>query len=207
MRNTAPPLHFLERFLADDPVARGEVCEACLEPLMAALTARFPGADPQYIGTAAGNALMSLIARPEQYDATRGPFWPWLVHAAICDFYNACRSDVAYAKRRLSLAVVEDDVLGGNNSEADSPPALLIAEEEATADRAAFEQVEQRLSPEDRPTLRLMRAGVRESDAYTEHLGVADRPIEERKRAVKRSKDRVMATARRSGRGTDEHSA
>jgi hypothetical protein len=85
-------------------------------------------------------------------------------------------------------AVELSPVVGKYLWDAAGDPARLVDREE----EAAAPLVPPGLTDRDLAVLALLRDGERKTAAYARVLGIADRPIEEQRRIVKREKDRLQ---------------
>jgi hypothetical protein len=74
----AEALRLHQRLLARDSVATSELAEAYLQPLIDWLAQAGPRAPKDSRVTAAEDAVVALIKKPESYDPTRGELFPYL---------------------------------------------------------------------------------------------------------------------------------
>lgn len=193
------------RLLADDPVAPAEFAEAALEPLIAYLAAHNPGLDPHLHHTAAEDAVLALIKRPEAYDPRRGPLVLYLQRSAQGDLQNALAREGRLARRRTDLdAVALSPERRKYLQDVGADPARIAqAREEVVEMIARRAQVPDRvragLTEGEARALALMRQGERKTGVYAEALGIAHLNAEAQRREVKRVKDRVQKRIERAG--------
>ena len=205
----APPLPSAEeghalhaRLLADDPVAFSDLARAYLDHLVAWLRAHNPRVrDPHLHDEAAEDAILNLIKNPASYDPARLGLTAYLHMSAQGDLMNLLSKERRHQARRADLAAVElSPSLGKELWDTANDPAR-IGEREADAAAPPGPTLPD-LTAEEAAVLALMRDRERHYDAYARVLGVADRPIAEQRREVKRVKDRLNKRLERAG-GTD----
>src|SRR6266478_3429960 len=81
------------RLSDQDPTAVADGCRAYLAPLLRWLTAHFPGVDPDHCQTAAHDALVAYVQRPQGYDAKQLDLGAYLRMAARRDVFNLVAKD------------------------------------------------------------------------------------------------------------------
>ncbi len=177
----------LHRALLDgDPVAPTLLIETYQDYLVDRLRANAPWASEDDCLAAADEALFNLVRAPEAFDPARGPLGPYLGRSARRDLLNLQAREARHHRLRIALADVEDRPDAGNYF-GEGPAEEL--------DRLAG-----LLSDKEQQVFDLMRAGVRETEAYVLVLGLTDLPPAEQARAVKRAKERIVKRLRRAGR-------
>ncbi|MDB5306939.1 MAG: hypothetical protein JWO38_1141 [Gemmataceae bacterium] len=192
----ADQLADLVRRLRDyDPLAPAELAAAVLEPLIEHLRDKNPRVDDHARITAAGEAVVSLIRNPAQFDPDRGDLPGYLKMAARGDLANLLAAERRHHTHREGPDSVELVPDGRNSSGEDDSDLPSLDAPELAAVVAAF-------TPEERRVFDLMRAGERRTAVYAAVLGLADRPADEQKRGVKQVKDRIKARLRRAAEGT-----
>ena len=177
-----------ERVLAGDDLARSELAEAFLRPLVECLLAVNPDADPHDVNEAVEATLLDYLAAPHRYRPHLSGLRTYLSNAARCDLLNVQARAI---RRRRHLEPVALDNLAGNNRQSDQPLLRLIAEEEAAAVRQVVDEVEARSTPREVRVLRLIVDGVKATEIYAEALGVSHLPPDEQQDVVKREKDKT----------------
>ena len=196
------------RLLADDPVAPADFAEAALEPLIAYLIKRNPGLDPHLRQTAAEDAILALIRRPESYDPRRGAFIGYLYRSAQGDLQNGLARERRHAERRADLEAVElSPMLRKYVQDTGADPARIVQAREELGEMIAEARaqvpdvVRAGLSDGEARALALLRQGERKTEVFAAALGIAHLAVAEQRREVKRVKDRVQKRIERSGGG------
>jgi RNA polymerase sigma-70 factor, ECF subfamily len=180
-----------QRLLSGDPTATAKIFEAFFPPLVDSLRKRFSRVnDDHLIQSAAGDAMRALFLHPTKFDPARGELFTYLLLRARGYLLNSLRREKGEGNK-----VVELDGAGAVNDVGSDPEAALIS-------REFQEGVISRLlrvftDPADLRVLALMIEGERETEAFADALGVADRPPEERRKLVKQVKDRIIKTLER----------
>jgi hypothetical protein len=182
----------------DDPRVSAEVAEAFLLPLVRILRSLFPHVpDPHLIETAAGDAIIHYLKRPEKFDPARGSLLAYLCLDATGDlknFLHGRRKNVALHEPLAEYLLPADEAANAPANSSGDPEARLLAAESALV-RRAFEAV---TDPLDRELVELMMDGERRTEAYAEVFGVEGRPPREQAATVKRHKDRLRKLLRRA---------
>lgn len=186
----------LRRLLDGDPIAPAEASEYYLPLLLANRGwARGYTQDEHRVETAADDALLSFLERPDRFDATKLSLLRYLAMSARGDLKNAVQREARHASRRVLLEVVELRPPGGNDAQTELElPGGLSAEELL---RRLHERV---TDPLDRRALALIIDGVRETPAYARIWGFTHLPMAEQRQLVKLNKDRLEKQVRRLGR-------
>lgn len=191
------------RLLADDPTAPADLASAYLDHLAEWLLARNPRVpDPHLHTEAAGEAIIALIKNPRSYDPARLSLEAYLHMSAQGDLRNLLRKERRHQAHRARWEAVELSPARGKELwDTANDPARIVGREDETAIPTA--PAPPGLTTRETGVLALMRAGERKTVAYARLLGLADRPIAEQRREVKRVKDRLQKRLARAG-GTDE---
>jgi hypothetical protein len=184
-----------ERLLRGDPTASAECAEAVIGPLTKRLEERFTklrGSD--LVADAVTDAVFGYLTRPDQYDPARRSLPGFLAMAAEGDLKNA----LAKRRRRQAKEVAFDDVdlevLAGNRLEGiDEPGGEGDLGEIRSGIGALFDD------SRDRQVAELVLDRERSMEPFARILGLEGLPIDERRREVKRHKDRVKKRLERYG--------
>jgi DNA-directed RNA polymerase specialized sigma24 family protein len=180
-----------ERLLSGDPTAPAEIAETYLPSLVAYMTSRFPRTgDPHLAETAADDAMLDFLRRPEKYDPTKMDLHRYLRMSARYDLLNL----VARQKRQLppeGVRIVELDAPGAEHEVRDDT-ALSVEEQTAILASPVWQQLRAIVpNPTDQEIVLLMMEDVRPTSQYAAVLGITHLPPKEQARAVKRNKDRL----------------
>lgn len=185
-----------DRLLAGDPVASVDLAERFLEPLIRATrSALRPSDDEQLADDAATDALLSYAERPEQFDPSRMSLDRYLRMSARGDLRNLRAREARQRARRAPADVELAEVRG--NMDSDEPQTERAEELERDALAVAH-------NAEEAQVLQLMLDGERSTETYAAVLGIHRRPVEEQRRVVKRTKDRLKKRLERSNWGRDD---
>jgi RNA polymerase sigma-70 factor, ECF subfamily len=189
-----PGLH--RRLCDGDRTASEELAGLILEPLVDAISRRFPHTDEQTVWDGVVDALLDYCARPHQFDEGRGvPLDRFLSMASWHNVANLLRGET---RRRAREEAAKSDTQSA--VELDPTAGNILQQEETRELQRRQEDVMQRLSdPRDRQILALRLQGERRTDAFAEILGISHLPIEAQRREVKRAKDRIDKILRRHG--------
>ncbi|MBU8897912.1 sigma-70 family RNA polymerase sigma factor [Corallococcus sp. H22C18031201] len=188
-RTVASLLH--ERMLQRDPVATVDVLQSFMDPIRKALERRLScSADDAHDSTI--DALMSYLAAPEHFDASRGTsLGAYLTQAALKKAVDRWRKETARGQRELKFANVVE-------LQARAPNDLM--ERYVEASQAVTRLAPPRMPERDWALLR----DVLQGESSTQEMAVVLRlplgPEHERRREVKRHRDRVMKRVARLGR-------
>jgi RNA polymerase sigma-70 factor (ECF subfamily) len=195
LREAERALH--ARLLAGDPTAPSDLAAAYLPPLVARLARTNPQADPHLVETIATDVVLATAEHPERYQPDRGSLGNYLHMAARGDLLNAFKRDSRRAARERPMDPVELAALEGNSLQDDADPAEIVAARESV-DPALLALVRDNFSVRDRQIVELMVVDeVRDTNVYARLLGIEHLPPEQRKREVKRVKDRLIKRLRR----------
>lgn len=192
------------RLLAGDPLAPSDLAVAYLDALAAWLTAHNPGAHPHECQTAAADALLSLMKNPAAYKPELRSLQGYLRMAATGDLRNLLKSTSRHTWRSLSFEDVELSGEARKLVQEDSDPADIVARREGETPSviglpALPEVVQAVFTQEEQQVRQLMWRGERSTAVYAAILHIADRPVEEQRREVKRMKDRLKKRLQRAG--------
>ncbi len=180
--------------LADDPTAGGAFVALAMPPLVRQLAAWRSTADPHAVESVAADVLFWLVKNPSRYDPARSPLTAFLLLVARRKLLTALASERRHQVGKIPWDDVEFALADRNEEVDDDSPSF---------DHPELQAVTATLSETDRRLLDLMRDGERSSIAFAAVMGIADRPIEEREREVKRAKDRIKARLKRAAGGGD----
>jgi RNA polymerase sigma-70 factor (ECF subfamily) len=202
-----PDPHLLEdihrRLLDRDPVAPAQLAELVLDPLTTRLRASFPQVpDPALIDDAAADAVLNYAERPEQFDPSKRGLFGYLQMSAGGDLKNALDVLRRRQRREESLDVVElhPDRRNRVSMASDYPTTLEDEVVSNLASQGLMAQVQAAAeTPKDAKVLQLMIDGERRTDRFAEALGLDGLSPDERRRAVKRHKDRLKKRIERLG--------
>jgi RNA polymerase sigma-70 factor (ECF subfamily) len=190
--------------LRDDPTAQVDLAVTYLGPLATWLAQRYPGVDPAIRETAAEDAIIGLSKNPATYDPARQTIEVYLRMSASGDLRNAVRDEQRHRLRQVDLAAVEHSPRAGKYlQDEDADPALILERREMVRARLAavkadLASVQEGLTAVEVLFVELMEAGERKTVVYAQVLDLADRPIEEQRREVKRVKDRLIKRIERA---------
>ena len=180
--------------LADDPTSAGAFLVLALPPLVGQLAAWRPTADPHAVESAATDALLWLVKNPARYDQARSPLPAFLLLVARRRLLNQFASERRHQVGKIPWDVVEFSLSDRNDEVDDDAPSF---------DHPELQAVIAALSATDRRLLDLMWDGERSTAVFAAIMGIADRPIDEQEREVKRAKDRIKARLKRAVGGGD----
>jgi DNA-directed RNA polymerase specialized sigma24 family protein len=192
------------RLLAGDPAATSDLATAYLDSLAAWLIANNPRAHPHDCQTAAADALLSVMKNPASYKPELRSLLGYLRMAATGDLRNLLKSASRHAWRSLSFEAVELSGEAGKLIQEDSDPADIVAHREGETPSviglpALPEALQVGLTQKEQLVRQLMWRGERSTAVYAEVLQIADRPVDEQRREVKRMKDRLKKRLQRAG--------
>jgi hypothetical protein len=188
-----------QRLLDGDPVAPTILATSYLEPLIGWLTRANRGAPADLPGEAAGVALVALIKNPATYNPARMHLFAYLCMSAQGDLQNLWRQEARHCKGRISLESVEHGPDAGKYFGREDDPALRlsIAEAQGVPANPATAAVLGSATEMERRALELMLRGEFRTAVFAAALGLADRPMAEQEKEVKRIKDRLKARLKR----------
>jgi DNA-directed RNA polymerase specialized sigma24 family protein len=192
-----------ERALSGDPSVPGALWELLHAQLRGDLTrdGRFRRLDPADVSDAVTDVILAYTEKPATYNPDKCSLDRFFRMAAARDLYNL----IAKAKRRPrvdSLDVVAVDLEDGN-SERDMTSAdgrLEAWLSRRKGQTTLPEKLRELLpDPRDRMVLLLMVDRERRTEVYARALGCLDCPIEEQRKRVKQTKDRIRIALKRKG--------
>ena len=184
------PLELAWQEFRNNPHKAGAFAEIALTLVEAEL--RPDPRDPQAVGTAAVDAVWTLVRRPDAFKPEKGRLLPYLIMSARGDLRNAQQKEARHHRNRDHTEGVEL-LVPARNEEYEPPPAVI--------DPARLQAVADALSPADRAVYDLWLTGERSTDKFAAVMGITDRPADEWPLAVKRAKDRIKARIKRAGGG------
>ncbi len=175
-----------ERLLGGDVTAPAEIAERFAPALVTHLQRRFPNLyDPHLVETAADDALLDYLRRPQQFDPRRLSLSAYLGMAARGDLLNALRERRAEA-RRVALDDPAMDI------ELERLDEVSVEEQVARLASPLWRRLHALLpDPADHEIVLLMMEGERSTAAYAEVLGLSQHPAADQADHVKRHKDRL----------------
>ena len=170
----------LTQLYSRDPTAREAIAARFLPLLIRSLARTFSDIESELRDTAAEDAILAFVQRPDGFDAVRSRLGSYLRMAARRDLLNTLERE-RRARRGIPLNSVEEPPDHRNETCDDqftwNHPAL-------TAEVAAFDT-------DEKIALDLMRNGVRRTDTFVARLGLGHLSVQEQVLVIKRLKDRV----------------
>jgi len=183
--------HFHRRLLSgSDLTVSSEAAEEYLPALVRRLKRNFPMLpDPHLVETAANDALLDLIDHPERFEPSRSSLFTYLYWRARSYLLNSLgRGKGSPAQEKVVELDDPEAVYKLEAQEADAETLLISREYQA----GIIEKLRRVFTdPGDLRVVVLRIEWVRETSAYAEALGVANRPEDEQKKLVKKAKDRI----------------
>ena len=182
-----------KRLLEEDATAPAELVETIMDELTEKLGGRHPnqrGSD--LLADAITEALMGYIKNPAQYNPEKMGLFSYLLMSANGDLLNS----LAKVRRRKEIlwGDVELEAADGKEfAEAVGPETRLQAQ------RLRKEVYELFDDPKDRGLASLIIEGERSTQAFAEIIGIKDMSDDEKRREVKRHKDRIKKRLERYG--------
>ena len=171
----------------DNPTAFGQLSELALPFLIDQLRQEFRGVDHHLHESAAIDSLLAYHAAPEKYNPSKLSLFAYLRMAARHDLLNALDRD----KRKERPLLPLDDPTIQNQLAEESENAALPDGNYTAYPETILRPFEATLAGSDRQFFLLMLNGVRATEPYAEILGVSHLADPEKRRAVKRTKDRL----------------
>lgn len=193
------PLH--ERLLNRDPTAPSDLAVAFLEPLITWLTEQNPSIDSHMIAEAGEEAILALIRRPESYKPELATLEAYLRMSARGDLRNLLQRESHLACRREPWTSVELSPKSAEYLGVDDDPSLpmQVAEEKAKRAAGVAPAVRAGLTEPELRVLELMLEGERTTAAFAEAYGIGNLPVDEKRRVIKRIKDKLQKRLDRTG--------
>jgi RNA polymerase sigma-70 factor (ECF subfamily) len=190
-----------ERLLRNDPTAPSVLAEAALDLIVGRLLKANPRlGDSDLIQTAAIDALINYIKRPDQYNPTKRGLLGYLVMSAQGDLRNALAAIHKRQEREISLESVELRQIGRNIElelvDGDDANETVLGATAENLDSTQIERLIQELSAlfdtqVDMDIAKLVLSGERDTVAFAKVLGINELDITEQRKEVKRQKDRI----------------
>jgi RNA polymerase sigma-70 factor (ECF subfamily) len=180
-----------ERLLDGDPTASEALARECLMPLVRILRRRHLAVPRDILIDAASDALLSLIQQPARFDSRRSGLLTFLTTVAERRMIDHLRSATRSASREVyawgpHTVCADARAAYPTNSASDTlPEELSSLIHEALPD------------PADRELLCLICEGRQNVEDFAALLGIGHLPLDEQRRAIKRSRDRVLNRLRR----------
>jgi RNA polymerase sigma-70 factor (ECF subfamily) len=191
------------RLVDRDPVAPTDLAEMVLDPLCARVRRRFPSiTDATMIHDAVVDAVLTYAEQPERFDPSKRGLLGYLMMSAEGDLKNALRARSRVEARRSDLEVVELAPSRGNKRSMSYRLSDRI--EEQVVDAMTTTVILKKVAtvadnPSDAAALQMLIDGERSTDRFAEVFGLSHLDPAERKRAVKRHKDRLKKRLERLG--------
>lgn len=202
-----------------DAIASSQLAFLVLQPLVRALRQRLGHrleaagmtVRDDALNDAAGDAYMSYVTRPEQYDPQRAPggLFSYLLMSACGDLLNALPR-IEKHRHVAPLSLVELPADGRNTGialvgagTASAGTDRDGAHAEPPEDPVDEQMMETKLallqSEPERKVLRHLEAGEHRTAVFAEDLGIASLPLSEQRQEVKRAKDMIKKRLERAG--------
>jgi hypothetical protein len=187
--------------VAQDPTAANDLAEGYLQPLVNWLAETEPNVSEDLRLEAAEDAILALIRNPESYSPDLQSLEVYLRMSARGDMLNLLSRERRHKKHEVPCGSVELLPNSGKYLGRNDDPALplCVAEEQQSTLSALPEAVRRKLSATDLHAVELILQGERRDDAFAELFGLQHVPAAERKRLVKRHKDRLKQVLKRAG--------
>jgi hypothetical protein len=193
----------LHQLLASgDPTAAARLAEIHIPLLVRRLSERYPPVKYNHlVETAAHDAFLNYIKRPQQYDPSKLPLDRYLLMSASSDFLNSLKT--IRRENERSHQFVELDALDAEQEIGDDRG--LSVEDEILVRTSSLWGVlaTQVTDPVDQEIVMLMLDNERSAAEYALVLGITHLPLDEQAREVKRNKDRLKKQLQRHIRRTD----
>jgi RNA polymerase sigma-70 factor (ECF subfamily) len=205
MINSEPPRERQEqqhqRLLLQDPVAFAEICEGVLPHLVSFLGRQFPQYDAHLREMVAIDCLLAYRQKPDQFDPNKLSLFAYLRMAARRDMLNAIDKQ---QRRDRRLYDIEDPHVQLQLPEQGSPDEEIdltgwLAQRTDYSLQEILEKLSAELSATDKQILLLMLDNVRETQRYAEVMAITHLEESEKRRVVKRAKDRIVKRLQRFG--------
>ncbi len=186
-------LQIHSRLLEDDATAPAELVETVLEELTGKLGKKHPNLrGSEELADAVTDALFGYIKEPGKFDPSKSQLMSYLLMSANGDLLNI----LAKAGRRKETLVddVELDAPGGKEVVGDIKP------EERFYTKRLKQEIDELFDDEkDKNIASLIIDGERSTDAFAEILDLNGLSDDEKRRRVKRHKDRIKKRLERYG--------
>jgi RNA polymerase sigma-70 factor (ECF subfamily) len=179
------------------------LAELVLDPLARKLRSRFPNLDdPALVDDAVADAVLNYAERPDQFDPSKRGLFGYLEMSAHGDLLNALAAVKRRRQRERSLDVVELPLEQRNKASMTREPSATLEDHvisDLTSQRMIARVREAAETPQDVKVLQLMIDGERSTERYAEVLGLQNLTAVQRRREVKRHKDRMKKRLERLG--------
>lgn len=186
-------LQIHSRLLEDDVTAPAEFVETVCEELTEKLGKKHPNLrGSEELADAVTDALLGYIKEPRKFDPSKSQLMNYLLMSANGDLLNT----LAKTRRRKEMLVA--------NVELDAPGGKEVVEAMKLEERLYTERLKQEIDElfddeKDKNIARLIIDGERATDAFVEILGLKGLSDDEKRRKVKRHKDRIKKRLERYG--------
>lgn len=178
-----------ERVLAADPVASVDVFSALMTPLMAVLR-RDLQCDEDQAWDSAIDAVFEYLEAPSVYNAHRGRLSTFVTQVAKRRAIDRIRARSAESRREKEFGTLVEL----------RTPAPKEEMERTLEAQQLWKKVEEVIGDQrDRRALALILDGERSTEALAEVLGLDHLSVPDRRREVKRHRDRLMKVLERFG--------
>jgi len=195
--------------LAGDPVASAIIADRIYPIMIKHLQYKYPEISQDIIVSAATDAMINYLKRPEQYNPQKASLEGYLKMAANGDLKNILKSEKIRSRKEIlrDPLVNEKDIVELHEglpelvaekafigSTASSTPEIELGEKEQEEMLAQIfcNDVDQRLGL-------MVINGVRETSHYAEVLSINSLPVTEQRILVKQHKDRIKKRLERAG--------
>lgn len=188
-----------QELLGQHPSAPARIAELFLPLITRHLENRFSYiADPHLIYTAVGDAMLSYLNRPQQFNPEKAGLYTYLCMSAAGDLKNMLKQTT----KDISMLELQKSV---ENNDADAEYEIELQDDFdlvnylLSMDSPLWLRIQQVIpDPLDQEILLLIMDEVRETARYTELLGIQSLSVEEQTQEVKRHKDRIKKKLQRS---------
>ncbi len=190
---------FHERILKDDSTAFAELCEVALDYISDFINRRLSMPDQELCDSLAIDTLLKYREAPEKYNPQKSSLRTYLCMDARGDMLNELEKRKRRNKRIVQLdeEFVELQSEDGNSIQEDIDDWLL--KYTSISREQLLQELSDELSPIDIQIVISMSDGIRDVEHYSAIIGVQNLSAEERKREVKRAKDRIKKKLERFG--------
>lgn len=199
-RNIEAELH--ARLLAGDPTAPADVAKTFLEYLVRSLTAKYHPPDDTTAMDAATDAIMNYVKNPQSYSPSRAALSTFLYMSAEGDLLNALKSREIRRQKETPTDFVElrEDERNNQTRRRPLPAASDPSPIQILITNDLLTKVNKEITdPKDRNLADLLIQGERDTTAYAEVLGITHYAEKEKRKVVKRHKDRISKRLQRLG--------
>lgn len=181
-------LRLHRRLLEGDRVAPAELIECLLRPLIGEMKHKYPTTDVHLVSDGVTDALLDYCARPRIFDQARGvPLNCYLATAAWRNIANILRGETRRKTREAKAVEMADQ----NVVELYLPTGNLLQNAVLGTTQGHDELARLLPDPTDQQVFKLKSLGERRTEAFAKAMGIAHLPIEQQRREVKKTKDRI----------------